>query len=104
MRQRLKSRIQNPGFKDSLIRNPISCCSESRFVCSASEGDRSVPARENLLVYALFEVFTPFLFAHTRLFLPLHSFPRWPDHYFSGMSNRVENQKLNKVVAELPTG
>ena len=35
---------------------------------------------------------------------PLHGFPRQADHFFSGMSNRVEHQKLSQVAAELPPG
>ena len=35
---------------------------------------------------------------------PLHSFPRLVDHFVSGMSNRVENQKLNEMKAGLPNG
>ena len=34
----------------------------------------------------------------------LHGFPHQPDHFFSGMSNRVEHQKLNQEAAELPPG
>ena len=30
----------------------------------------------------------------------LHGFPRWPDHFFSGMSNRVEHQKQNQPAIE----
>ena len=34
----------------------------------------------------------------------VHGFPRQPGHFFSGMSNRVEHQKLNQEAAELPPG
>ena len=34
----------------------------------------------------------------------LHGFPRQAGHFFSGMSNRVEHQKLSQVAAELPPG
>ena len=29
----------------------------------------------------------------------VHGFPRQADHFFSGMSNRVEHQKLSQVAA-----
>ena len=32
--------------------------------------------------------------------LSLHGFPRQPDHFFSGMSNRVEHQKQNQPAIE----
>ena len=35
---------------------------------------------------------------------PVHGFPRQAGHFFSGMSNRVEHQKLNQVAAELAAG
>ena len=37
--------------------------------------------------------------ASTLNFRKLHGFPRQADHFFSGMSNRVEHQKLSQVAA-----
>ena len=34
----------------------------------------------------------------------VHVFPRQLRHFLTGMSNRVEHQKLNQEAAELPPG
>ena len=41
---------------------------------------------------------------HTMIYDILQGFPRYAGHFFFGMNNRIEHQKLSHMAADLPPG